>query len=136
MLRTVFLTVVAAALAFALDMALASLALRLTRVPAGFPPFTTLPILSGAIGGAVGASLVYSLLRATSRQPERAFFFVTLVVFVLSMGLPLRLSFTRSARFAGVTPSAQAVLILMHAVVATVTFVTLTSANPPTAVHP
>jgi hypothetical protein len=43
----------------------------------------------------------------------------------LSFALPLRLSFTKSHRFAGVTPSAQAMLVLMHTVIATVAVVTL-----------
>ena len=126
-MRTVVLTLIAGIVALVVDMAIGSAAVRLTRVPQDFPPFTLLPILSGTIGGAVLASAVYGVIRMVARNPDRIFFFVTLAVFALSLGLPLRLSYTRSHRFAGVTPSAQMVLVLMHAVVATVSFVTLTA---------
>ena len=126
-MRTLFLTFAAAIVAFFLDLAIGAAAVRFTRVPQGFPPFTLLPILSGAVGGAVLASLVYAGVRAVSSMPDRLFFFVTLAAFTLSLGLPLRLSFTRSLRFAGVTPAAQMVLVLMHAVVAVVSFITLTA---------
>jgi len=48
-----------------------------------------------------------------------------LFVAVGALALPIRLSFTKSQRFAGVTPSAQAMLVLMHTVVATVAVVAL-----------
>jgi hypothetical protein len=47
--------------------------------------------------------------------------FIAVGVLALSFALPLRLSFAESDRFAGVTPSAQMVLVLMHTVVATIT---------------
>lgn len=130
MIRTILLTLMAGAIALVLDLAIGTAAPRFTRVPQDFPPFTFLPILSGTVGGAILASLVYSLIRAASRAPDRLFFFVTLGVFAVSLGLPLRLSFTRSLRFAGVTPSAQMVLVLMHAIMAVVSFVTLTTPRP------
>jgi hypothetical protein len=58
-------------------------------------------------------------------HPEKMFLFVAVGALALSFALPLRLSFTKSHRFAGVTPSAQAMLVLMHTVVATVAVVTL-----------
>ncbi len=131
MIRTLFLTLAAALIALLLDLAIATAAVRLTRVPPTFPPFTFLPILSGTVGGTVLASLVYSGIRAASPAPDRLFLFVTLAVFALSLGLPLRLSFTHSLRFAGVTPAAQMVLVLMHAVVAVASFVTLTAHSEP-----
>ena len=67
------------------------------------------------------------VLGRMSPTPDRLFFFVTLAVFACSLALPLRLSFTRSQRFAGVTTSAQMVLVLMHAIVAVVTFLSLTA---------
>ena len=126
-MRTAVLTFAAAMIAFIIDFALGTAAMRLTRVPPDFPPFTLLPILSGAVGGAILASFVYAAVRAISSAPDRLFFFLTLAAFTLSLGLPLRLSFTRSLRFTGVTPAAQMVLVLMHAVVAVVSFITLTA---------
>ena len=75
------------------------------------------------------ASAAYSLVKTLSRDPEKTFFFVAAAALALSYGLPLRLSFTRSHRFAGVTTSAQMVLILMHTVVAVVSVVTLLSSS-------
>ena len=126
-MRVLFLTFAAATIAFIIDLAIGIVAVRLTRVPPDFAPFTLLPILSGAVGGAVLASLVYAGIRAVSSLPDRMFFFVTLAAFTLSLGLPLRLSFTRSPRFAGVPPAAQMVLVLMHAVVAVVCYIPLTA---------
>lgn len=131
MIRAIFLTLVAGAVALTLDLAIGTAAPKFTRVPQDFPPFTFLPILSGTVGGAILASVVYSIIRVAARNPDRTFFFVCLGVFALSLGLPLRLSFTRSHRFAGVTPSAQMVLVLMHAIVAVVSFVTLTARPEP-----
>ncbi len=125
MLRTVVLTILAAGLAFAIDSLIAWAGFRLTHVPKGFPPFTFLPILSGAVGGAVFGSIVYALIQAFSKQPEKTFLFVAVVVLALSFALPLRLSFTKSTRFTGVTPAAQMILVLMHSVVAAVTVTTL-----------
>ncbi len=125
MLRTFMLMLLACSVAFAIDFTIARAALRFTHVPSDFPPFTLLPILSGCVGGVLMASLTYAVLKAVSGQPERMFLFVAVAALALSFALPLRLSFTRSPRFAGVTPSAQAILVLMHAVVATTAVVTL-----------
>lgn len=127
MLRTVFLTFAAGTVALIVDWAIGAAAPRLTHVPQDFPPFTFLPILSGAFGGAILASVTYSLLKAFSKQPDRTFFFVVAACLAFSFLLPLRLSFTKSPRFVGVTTSAQMVLILMHTIVATVSVVTLLS---------
>ena len=126
-MRTLYLTCIAGILAFFIDWAIGAAALRFTHVPPSFPPFTWLPILSGTFGGAILASGVYSLVKVLSKQPQRNFFFVAAVALALSFGLPLRLSFTRSQRFAGVTTAAQMVLILMHTVVAVVSVITLFS---------
>ena len=125
-MRTIIAAALAGSIAFAIDFAIGAAGMRLTRVPLGFPPFTLLPILAGTFGGSLFASLVYVWVKSVACDPSRAFFFIGLAVFAFSLGLPLRLSFTRSARFAGVTPSAQMMLVLMHAVVASVAFVVLT----------
>jgi hypothetical protein len=104
--RTVVLTLVAGSLACVVDLLIALVGFRFTPVPRDFPPFTLLPILAGTMSRAVLASLSYALIQAVSRQPEQTFLFVAVVALVLSFALPLRLSFTTSARFAGVTPAA------------------------------
>jgi hypothetical protein len=128
-MRTLLLTFLAGSIAFIVDLAIGAAAPHFTRAPQSFPPFTTLPILAGTFGGATCASIVYSIIKMNARNPDRVFFFVSLAVFALALGLPLRLSYARSPRFSGVTPSAQMVLVLMHAVVATVSFVTLTTSQ-------
>jgi hypothetical protein len=105
---------------------LAAGAMKFTGVPKGFAPFTPLPLLSGVVGGFLGASATYQLVKAVSAQPNRVFFFVSIAVLALSFGLPLRLSFTKLHRFAGVTPAAQMALALIHAVVATSAVTVLT----------
>ncbi len=125
MLRTILLTCLAGTVALIVDLAIGAAAPRFTQVPPSFPPFTFLPILSGTFGGAILASIAYSILKGFAKQPDRTFFFVVAFTLALSFALPLRLSFTRSPRFAGVTTSAQMVLILMHTVVATISVVTL-----------
>jgi hypothetical protein len=105
---------------------IAAMATRLTGVPKGFPPFTTLPLLSGVFGGFICASAVYALIKVVSAQPDRTFFFVSIVVLALSFGLPVRLGFTKSRRFSGVTPAAQMTLALMHTVIATSVITVLT----------
>jgi hypothetical protein len=111
---------------FILVRLLAVLAIRFTGVPKGFPPFTTLPLFSGVLGGFLCASAVYGLIRLVFAQPNRDFLFVSLATLALSFGLPLRLSFTRLPRFSGVTPAAQMTLALMHTVIATAVVTTLT----------
>ena len=127
MLRVAALMLFACTFAFAIDIMIALAGLRFTHVPSDFPPFTLLPILSGCVGGVVMASLAYAVLKLVSARPEKMFLFVAVGTLALSFALPLRLSFTKSHRFAGVTPSAQAMLVLMHTVVARIAVVTLLS---------
>ncbi|HEY9676984.1 MAG TPA: hypothetical protein V6C76_03205 [Drouetiella sp.] len=120
-------TLTGCAIAFGIAYPIARASVQLTGVPSSFPPFTALPILSGAVVGPIAAAIIYATVRHFNTvDPDRTFFFITLFAFALSLLLPLRLSFTQSMRFTGVTPSAQMVLVLMHAIVAASTFVALT----------
>src|SRR5579864_5169017 len=107
MLRVAAQMLFACTFAFAIDIMIALAGLRFTHVPSDFPPFTLLPILSGCVGGVVMASLTYAVLKLVSAHPEKMFLFVAVGALALSFALPLRLSFTKSRRFAGVTPSGQ-----------------------------
>ena len=111
---------------FVLVWALSALAIKLTGVPNGFPPFTALPLLSGVAGGFLGASAVYAIVRSCATNPDRVSFFISIAFLALSFLLPLRLSFTRSRRFAGVTPAAQMSLALFHTIVAASSVIALT----------
>ena len=117
-MKATLLIIAVAFATFTLIWALSVVAIRVTGVPEGFPPFTALPLLSGVIGGFLSASAGYALIRHMAVRPDRTFFFVAIAFLALSFALPLRLSFTRSLRFAGVTPSAQMVLALFHTIIA------------------
>ncbi len=118
---------VAAAGTFFLIWLIASLAMRSTGVPKGFPPFTVLPLLSGVVGGYLGATVIYLILRSVVGNPNRAFLFIAMTLLALSFALPIRLSYTKSHRFFGVTPAAQMALALIHTTLATLIVAVLTS---------
>ena len=125
-MKTGFYVVLAAVTTFFVVWGIAALARHLTGVPRNFPPFTALPLLSGVVGGFCGAAAVYAIVRASSTNPDRAFLFVAITFLALSFALPIRLSFTKSRRFAGVTPSAQMTLALLHTIIATSSVTALT----------
>lgn len=131
-MKSIGLVILAALTTFGIVWGIATLAMQLTGVPKGFPPFTPLPLLSGVVGGFLGASLVYSVIAASARNPARTFFFVAISMLAVSFALPIRLSFTKSPRFLGVTPAAQMTLALLHAIIATsvVTVLTRTTNLP------
>ena len=118
-----------ATVTFLLVRTIAALSVRWTAVPKSFPPFTTLPLLAGVVGGFACASAVYALVRSVSARPDWTFFLIAITFLAFSFVLPLRLSFTKSHRFAGVTPAAQMTLALIHAVVATSAVAVLTRAG-------
>ncbi len=125
-MKTVSSVVLTAVTTFFVVCGIAALARNVTGVPKDFPPFTALPLLSGVVGGFCGGAAVYAIVRASSTNPDRAFLFITVSFLALSFALPIRLSFTTSRRFAGATPSAQMMLVLLHTVVATSTVIALT----------
>ncbi len=124
-MRALWFTLLAICLAFVVDFVIGQVGLRFAHVPKDFPPFTLLPILSGAVAGPVLARLSYAIFQAVFKQPEKKFLFFAVAALTLSFSLPLRLSFTKSRRFAGVTLTAQMILVLMHTVVATISVVTV-----------
>ena len=94
--------------------------LRITGVPATYPPLLPQQVLSGTIGGALLVALGYGLLSAfIANRSTRHFVFLVLGVVLLlaSFYLPYRLSYTTSPRFAGVTPAAQVGQALLHTLV-------------------
>ncbi len=111
---------------FVIVWCIARVAMRVTGVPNGFPPFTTLPLLSGVAGGFLGASVVFAVVKTSAANPDRMFFFIAIGFLALSFGLPLRLSFTHSHRFAGATPAAQMTLAPLHTTIATAAVAVLT----------
>ncbi len=125
-MKTISFVVLAAVTTFFVVWGIAALARNVTGVPRDFPPFTALPLLSGVAAGFCGAAAVYAIVRASSTNPDRVFFFVAITFLALSFALPIRLSFTKSRRFAGVTPAAQMTLAFLHTIIATSSVTALT----------
>lgn len=117
-MKTALLVALTALFTFMVVWALSAIAMKVTGVPDGFPPFTALPLLSGVAGGFVGASAVYAIVKILAVHPDRVFFYIALAFLALSFALPLRLNFTSSRRFMGVTPAAQMTLALFHTLIA------------------
>lgn len=113
----------AAGLTTALCVPLALLLRRMMGVPRTYPPLSPLPIVSGTVGGALLVTLGYWLLSAVIADPKvRAIVFISLgsVLLAVSFHLPYRLRYTKSPRFAGVTPAAQVGQGLLHVIVVVV----------------
>jgi hypothetical protein len=111
----------AAALSTSVCLAVGFVLLRTTGVPPTYPPFSPLPIASGAIGGALLVTLGYWALAALIRDRgtvNAAFVAAGVILLVASFYLPYRLSHTTSPRFAGVTVAAQVGQGLLHILVA------------------
>ncbi len=110
----------AAGLTTALCVPLGLIFRRTTGVPPTYPPLSPAPLISGAVGGALLVTLGYCFLTAVVADLKwRAIIFVSLgcLLTVVSFYLPSRLSYTKSLRFTGVTPSAQIAQGLLHIVV-------------------
>lgn len=94
--------------------------IRVTGVPPGYPPLTPLPLISGAVGGAVISAVGYLLLSAFIRDQKLLWIVLivaALVILIASFNLPWRLTYTKSLRFAGVTVSAQLAQATLHCLV-------------------
>lgn len=112
--------VLACAILIPLLVLLGQVLLRVTGVPASYPPLTPLPLISGAVGGSLISAVGYVLLSTFTKDQKTlwtALIVLALFLLVVSFNLPWRLSYTRSARFAGVTVSAQVAQALLHCVV-------------------
>jgi len=104
--------------AFASNLLIAAIARTALNAPRTFAPLTVLPLVTGSIGGVVGATSVYALLCRLFRRPMTPIFAVTGVVLLASVSLPMRLFRSRSPRFAGMTPALGVTLVSLHTVVA------------------
>jgi hypothetical protein len=94
--------------------------LRVTGVPAGYPPLTPLLPLSGAVGGSLISALGFMLLRSVIKDQntfQTVLIGLAILLLVASFSLPWRLSYTQSARFVGVTVWAQLSQAFLHCVV-------------------
>lgn len=117
---------VAGALSTVLDLGVANVGRYLFDAPQTFAPFTLLPILSGGLGGALGATGVYALLLRFSRRPVGTFRLLAGGVLVASFYLPTRLLVSKSSRFAGASMPIILTMMIMHTVVAATSVYVLT----------
>lgn len=110
----------AAALTTLVCLIVAFVLLKTTGVPSTYPPLLPLQVVSGTLGGSLLVTLGYWFLAAIIRdQKTLGIVFVSLGVVLLlaSFHLPYRLSYTKSARFAGVTLAAQIGQGVLHTLV-------------------
>jgi hypothetical protein len=94
--------------------------LRVTGVPAGYPPLTPLPLLSGAVGGSLISALGFLMLRRIINDQntfQTVLIGLAILFLIASFSLPWRLSYTQSTRFFGVTVWAQLSQAFLHCVV-------------------
>ncbi len=98
------------------NLALIFLIKPMLRVPGTFAPLTTAPIIFWSFVGAFGAIGVYALIRIWSTTPNRTFVIVAVIVLVLSFIPDLAISGVTTGPFAGATPAAILVLMVMHVI--------------------
>lgn len=112
--------VLAATLSTAFCVPMGLVFLRISGVPATYPPLLPQQVLAGTVSGSLLIALGYALLAAL--LPDRktrftVFIVLAAVLLVASFNLPYRLTYTQSARFAGVTLAGQMSQALLHCVV-------------------
>jgi hypothetical protein len=107
---------IAAVLALIINQVIRVAAVALLNTDPGFEPLTTwVPVTIFTVGGVVGATLVYGVLRRLVANPKRVFTIVALVVLLLSFIPNIMLGLDpSSAPFPGVTWPNVFTLMLMH----------------------
>lgn len=123
----------AAGLTTAVCVPLGLILLRITGVPRTYPPLLPLQVVSGTVGGALLVTLGYGLLTAifpSKKLRDTIFIVLAVLLTIASYHLPYRLSYTKSARFAGVTVAAQISQALMHTIVVAVSVICFLSGEP------
>ena len=103
------------------NLVLLSVGKPFTQVPATFATLSVGPVTAWSILGALGASLVYALVRKYAVRSKRTFTIIALCTLVLSFIPDLMLLSVTSGMFAGATWSAVMLLMLMHVVEAIIT---------------
>ena len=99
---------------------LALLLLKISGVPATYPPLLPLQIVAGTLGGAILATIGYALISrlfADVQTQTWVFLGLALLILLASFHLPYRLSYTKSLRFVGVNLAAQISQGLLHCIV-------------------
>ncbi|MUV58913.1 DUF6069 family protein [Halogeometricum sp. CBA1124] len=110
--RTTFGVVTALVLAFAVRLLVGVLDVNL-GVAGPTTPFAAPPILGSTVVAGIGAAVVYAALARFTARPTRNFVAAAAVVFAVML-VPV-FAFTPSL---GVTAAGQAVLVVLHAVIA------------------
>jgi hypothetical protein len=127
-LTSAFLSAVAASL-------VANLVLLFLLRPMVIDPAMPLEALSVApvaiftVGGVVGATIVYSLMRRLLARPNKAFIALSIVVLLLSFIPDYLIIGQTTGRFAGGNLGSALVLMLLHIVTATIVVAMLTTSR-------
>jgi hypothetical protein len=86
----------------------------LTGVPDTFVTLSPGPVIMWSVLGAVGATLVFALLRRFSRKPRRNFTLTALIVLMLSFIPDVLIHGATTGMFVGATWRAVMLLMTMH----------------------
>jgi hypothetical protein len=78
------------------------------------------PVAALTFIGALGATIVYGILRQCMKSPNKPFLVISVVVFLLSLIPDYMLLGSSSPFAAGATPASVATLMFMHAVAAVI----------------
>ncbi len=99
-----------------LNLILVSIFKPFVGTPATFGPLTFGPLIMFSILGAIGATVVYALLRKFTQNPNKSFTIVAAVVLVLSFIPDFLVHGLTTGPFAGATWSAVVLLLVTHIV--------------------
>jgi hypothetical protein len=113
-------TILAAFVSAALNLILLFIGKPLVGLTGPFTPLSAGPVIGWSVIGAVGAGIVYAVIRRYSHTPKQMFTMVAAVVLVVSFIPDILVKQSISGPFAGATWSAVLLLMIMHVVVALV----------------
>jgi hypothetical protein len=81
---------------------------------------TLMPVVMFTVIGAVGATIVYAIMRATMNHPQKPFIWLSVVLLIVSFYPDYTVIGATSGPFAGGTLPEALVLMLMHVVAAVI----------------
>jgi hypothetical protein len=122
--RLVGAAVLAAVVAGLVDAALAAIGVSVFSVPAGFSQFNPGAYLSLTVLGVIGASIAWAIIAARAKNPASLLYRLAIIVVPLTLLADVVLLVT------GQPPVGVVMLMLMHAGVGAITYLSLTRIAP------
>ncbi len=113
-------TLLAAFISTILNLMLLFVGKPLVGLTGPFTPLTLGPVIGWSVIGAVGAGIVFAIIRKYARTPKNTFATTAWIVLILSFIPDVLIKGSTSGPFAGATWGAVILLMLMHVVVALV----------------